>query len=340
MNQETMRTGLALTSSIQSPYESVRRFVIDQSHRSFFYLHMEPTNACNTHCQMCPRDAMSRSYKMMSWPIFTRLMELVLPSDIPMISIVGFGEPLLHKDIGAMLRYIRRRRHEIIIKLTTNGSMLTKSMISELYDSGLDLLEISFVGTDPKTYSRHMGNLSFERALHSISHLQHQGRKFAITTFEIADESIAQIKAFWKKQGVHNVHIKGFHRRGGYLEPVQIISRNALGDYKRRTELSTLPSMPSGNASEAESCHKLFMFIHVNAEGDFIPCVQEINNENVLFNINEVHSYNEIVKRMQSVRPEFNICNGCELKSQDLIDYYTNFLLEYFPAQAQKLAGI
>lgn len=339
MNQETTQTGLALASSIQSDYESVRRFVIDQSQRSFFYLHLEPTNACNTHCQMCPRDAMSRSYKMMSWPTFTRLMELVLPSDIPMISIVGFGEPLLHKNIGEMLRYIRLRRPDIIIKLTTNGSMLTESMISELYDSGLDLLEISFVGTDPTTYSRHMGSLSFERTLHSISRLQHQGRRFLITTFEIADESIAQIKAFWQKRGVCNVHIKGFHRRGGYLEPVQI-SRNTLGNYKRRTELSTLPSMPSGNGLEAESCHKLFMFIHVNAEGNFIPCVQEINNKNVLFNINEVQSYNEIVERMQSVRPEFNICNGCELKSQDLVDYYTNFLLKYFPVQAQKLAAI
>src|SRR5262245_38443993 len=70
-------------------YQPLHRTLYEHCRRSYFYLHLEATNACNTTCVMCPRAAMDRPIRMLSKATFVKVMDLVLPSDILMLSIVG-----------------------------------------------------------------------------------------------------------------------------------------------------------------------------------------------------------------------------------------------------------
>jgi MoaA/NifB/PqqE/SkfB family radical SAM enzyme len=321
-------------------YRQLHQVLYEHCRHSFFYLHLEATNACNTSCAMCPRAAMDRPIRMLSQATFVKIMDLVLPSDLLMLSIVGFGEPLLHRRLPWMIRYARERRPDLLIKLTTNGSRLTPRVADELYASGLDLLEISFVGTDAEQYEAMMGRLKYGGTLEAIDYVHRAGYKFLVATFqtELADE--AAIRAFWRARDITNVEIKSLHRRGGYLQVASPSRPVELGGYRSRTGRSVIGrSVTDVDAMPPEACHKLFMFLHVNANGNFIPCVQEINDRNVLFHADDVADYKEVVSRMSTVSPRFDICAGCELKDQDHLDYYTRFLLRYFPDVARRLCA-
>jgi MoaA/NifB/PqqE/SkfB family radical SAM enzyme len=305
-----------------STYECALAFVRRHCEEDFFYLHLEPTNACNTVCEMCPRDAMSRPVEMMKREVFERLMALVLPSRLPMISIVGFGEPLLHRGLAEMVSFIRRTRADITLKLTTNGAFLSPATADRLYGEGLDFAELSVLGTTPELYARQMGGLSFSAMRRVVEYMQSRSYRFAVTTFESDDEDREAIIAYWQREGVR-VHVKAMHRRGGYLSSSLVPLRRGRGDYRHRTFARA--------SAKSSGCHKLHLFMHVNANGHFIPCVQEINDRNLLFHVNDVLSYEDIVFRLRSLSPAFDICSGCELKDQDLIEYYARFMAEYFP---------
>ncbi len=316
---------------MSATYETVRAWIEELCRSSFLYVHLEPTNACNTRCVMCPREAMTRPKTMMTWAVLERVVDVLLPLRVPMVSIVGFGEPTLHPELAAMVGYVRRRRSDVIVKLTTNGSRLTAAVIDSLYMAGLDLLEISVVGHDATAYSAAMGGLGFQSVLRAVDYLNQAGHRYLLATFPTGDARPETLRAFWAGRGAVNVEVKGFHRRGGYLQTTEALWGDAIGDYRQR-RLTTAP-----DGIPVDACHKLYMFLHVNAHGNLVPCVQEINDKNVLGNVFELAEFGRVVSLLRAHRPLFDICQGCDLKAQDQVDYYARFLRKYFPEEVARM---
>lgn len=293
--------------------------------RHYVYTHIEPTNACNADCAICPRDAMTRKLLMMTWPTFVQIMDTVLPTPIPMLAIVGFGEPTLHRQILEMISYARSARSDLAIKITTNGSRMSADNLDKYFEAGLDLVEISVFGYSPETYEAQMEGLKFRHVERLISALNERGCKYSLSTVRSDEVPAAVIQSFWTSVGASRLSIKGLHRRGGYLELDEPVTREqALGNYRQRSQVL------EGGLPE-DACHKLYMFLHVNAAGQILPCVQEINMENVLGRISRSSSLQSVMASTRSHRPTFNICAGCELKQQDLMDYYARFFATQFP---------
>lgn len=318
-------------------YEAVHTAISALCEDSFFYVHLEPTNACNTSCVMCPRDAMVRQMSMMDVAVLQRVVQVLLPPQVPMVSIVGFGEPTLHPRLVEMIAYIRAHRPDVIVKMTTNGSRLTPDFIERLYAAGLDLLEISAVGTTPEAYARAMGGLAQSTMLAALEHLNRRDHRYLLATFALDGAGPEQLRSYWTGQGARHVEVKALHRRGGYLRGPVGSPTPALGGYQGRGPLSLGATPASGLPVNA--CHKLYMFLHVNAHGNLVPCVQEINNKNVLANVSELDTFEDVVRLLRSHRPVFDICRGCELRELDQIDYYARFMLSYFPERVERLVG-
>jgi hypothetical protein len=316
-----------------------RQFVADYVHElirvSHIYAHIEPTNACNTTCLVCPRDAMVRPPRLMRWDIFEAVMAQILPTPMPMISFVGFGEPTLHKRLSAMIRYVRDRRPEMIIKLTSNGILLTDALLSQLYASGLDLIELSVMGASPSEYERLMGGIEFATVMQVIESLNRGDYRYRVVTFPNSDASAKALSEFWTNQGARHVQVKGLHRRGGYLaglKELQVDQAASLGTYNPRLEPI--------DRTRSDSCHKLYLFLHINAEGSIVPCVQEINSKNIIAQAGGPESYSQIFQTTRAQRPTFDICQGCELIRQDLLDHYISFFETEFPERVPKLRRI
>jgi MoaA/NifB/PqqE/SkfB family radical SAM enzyme len=107
------------------------------------------TRRCNLACSYC------NEYDHVSSPVplrdllgrVDRLAEL----GTSIVTISG-GEPLLHPELGEVVRHIRRRG--MIATVITNGYPLTRSRIEALNAAGLDYLQISIDNVEPDEASR------------------------------------------------------------------------------------------------------------------------------------------------------------------------------------------
>ncbi len=305
-------------------YSNAHDYIVDLLRDSYVYVHLEPTNACNADCDLCPRDAMHRRLQMMSPETFQKSLELLTASPVPMLAIVGFGEPTLHRSLPAMIQQARQERPDLAIKLTSNGSRLTKDRLDTLYDHGLDLLEISVFGDSPDAYEAEMAGMQFSHVRQLIANLNDGGHSYTLTTVRSGECTAPDLRDFWRGVGARAVTVKGAHSRGRYLRIRRPLSRDrSLGEYEPR-ELDALDGSPSSG------CHKLHMFLHVNSLGNVVPCVQEINNKNVLASVDNLSRIDEALKVTRMRSPEFDICEGCELIKQDLVDAYARFFAGHF----------
>ncbi len=110
-------------------------------------LFIETTTRCNLACPMCARCApgWQGGFGDMDLALFERLDESLRHAEAVILN--GMGEPLLHPDLGRMIRYVKQRQPANgWCGLQTNGLLLTPALAAELADAGLDVVCLSHDG--------------------------------------------------------------------------------------------------------------------------------------------------------------------------------------------------
>jgi radical SAM protein with 4Fe4S-binding SPASM domain len=103
------------------------------------WFQFEVTNRCNFNCAICPRNQLKIEYKDLPFRRYKRLLGKLPTTGL--VSLLGLGEPLLHKQLFDMVRLAKARGNEVSI--TTNGSLLDAHKSQAVLDSGLDYLRVS-----------------------------------------------------------------------------------------------------------------------------------------------------------------------------------------------------
>jgi MoaA/NifB/PqqE/SkfB family radical SAM enzyme len=101
-------------------------------------LQLEPTTACNLDCPFCLRNSLNRSEGYISFNDFLQIVDV---SKSRYLTLHGWGEPLLHQDLPAMIRYAAEKK--ISVNFTTNATLLP-GKTEDLLNSGLDAIAFSF----------------------------------------------------------------------------------------------------------------------------------------------------------------------------------------------------
>jgi MoaA/NifB/PqqE/SkfB family radical SAM enzyme len=101
-------------------------------------LQLEPTTACNLDCPFCLRRSLNRSEGYLSFEEFRQIIDA---SKSRYLTLHGWGEPLLHPDLPAMIRYAAGKK--ISVNFTTNATLLP-GKTEDLLNSGLDAIAFSF----------------------------------------------------------------------------------------------------------------------------------------------------------------------------------------------------
>jgi MoaA/NifB/PqqE/SkfB family radical SAM enzyme len=115
-------------------------------------VYIEPTNRCNLDCVTCIRQSWDEPLGAMSSETFSRIIEGLRSCDPPPdIFFGGLGEPLSHPNILNMVRAAKALGSTV--ELITNGTLLSKSVSSELVAAGLDKLWVSLDGATPESYT-------------------------------------------------------------------------------------------------------------------------------------------------------------------------------------------
>ncbi len=128
-------------------------------------LYLETTNRCNLLCTTCPRTYEELEPPAdMSWEMFTLIVDQI--PDLQRAVLHGVGEPMLVKNLPAMIRYLKDRG--VYVLFNTNGTVLNEKSGRALIAAGLDELRVSLDASNPKSYKEIRGKNYFERILRNV----------------------------------------------------------------------------------------------------------------------------------------------------------------------------
>jgi MoaA/NifB/PqqE/SkfB family radical SAM enzyme len=148
--------------------------------KQFFAWQIEITTRCPLSCRMCIRHGRSDWVAAdMSLCDFEKLVPYF--QDVGTIILQGWGEPLLHKDLSAIIRAAKSTtnisngpsRHtgdtSPAVGFVTSGKGLDVRLSSELMDAGIDFIGFSFAGSTAKTHEAIRLNSDFRELIHAVA---------------------------------------------------------------------------------------------------------------------------------------------------------------------------
>jgi len=131
------------------------------------FMAIEPTNACNLKCPLCPVGAstMTRPRGFMDFDLYRSLVDEI-SSHANQLLMNFAGEPLLHPRIGDMVAHAVG--HDLRLTLGTNGNI---DKMEEMVEAGLPEILFAIDGTTPETYTRYRVGGDLDSALANLEKL-------------------------------------------------------------------------------------------------------------------------------------------------------------------------
>jgi len=162
---------------------------------------IESTSHCNFHCIICPRDELTRPRTTMPLEHFKKLVREAKELGAELISIFGFGEPLMDRGLAEKVQFCTDLGLDTFI--TTNGSLLNVEEAHALLNAGLSHLRFSCHGT--KNYSKvHRGG-EYSTTIRNIQNFIAINRvkynhacKISVSVIPMFDEDTETIKNMWE----------------------------------------------------------------------------------------------------------------------------------------------
>jgi len=264
---------------------------------------IEATNICNAKCTFCPRDEMGRKQGIMSWDLFTKVVDECAALGISHVRMHNYGEAFVDKRLPEKIRYAKSRGIAEV-GVITNGSLLTPDVARAVINAGLDAINISVDAAGKETFESTRIGLKYDRVMGNIEHLVALRRELArtrpklILSFVRQDNS-AEEQAFiekWSKVA-DKVHITELHNWAG-----------------------TLLARPSASFP----CYRPWLTFTVLWDGRVSLCCADFDGRVVLGDLNtstvaEVwnnEAYRQVRREhLESGGPK--ICRGCDLPKKD-----------------------
>nr|WP_211237949.1 GTP 3',8-cyclase MoaA [Holophaga foetida] len=152
---------------------------MDTLNRPLRSLRLSVTDRCNFHCTYCnPRTGREISFiphsQILAYEEMERLVRIFVSLGVKKVRLTG-GEPLIRRDLIALVSQLRRIQGLREIALTTNGSMLEEQALL-LREAGLNRLTVSLDSMDPERFHRFVdSDVPLEKVLRGIAVAQKVG---------------------------------------------------------------------------------------------------------------------------------------------------------------------
>lgn len=154
--------------------ETVARLRTWWEHRVLFepkdWIQIEVTSRCNASCIYCPRTVYRSYWQNRDLPLktFQRIMPALPKAALTYLQ--GWGEPLLHPDLAAMVRMVSATGSAV--GTTTNGMLLNSGRVRDLIEAGLAILTFSLAGTSSSCNNAARPGAPFDRVLEQIDRVR------------------------------------------------------------------------------------------------------------------------------------------------------------------------
>lgn len=134
------------------------------------YLLIEPTSVCNLRCTVCFQVDKSFTKKQfmgfMNIDLFKRLIDEAVTGGTQAVTLASRGEPTLHPELEEMLTYASGKFFDL--KLNTNATKLSDSLIRKILSSGVNELVFSVDSHDKEIYESIRVGAKFDQVFANI----------------------------------------------------------------------------------------------------------------------------------------------------------------------------
>lgn len=138
------------------------------------------------------------------------------------IRYTAMGEPLLHPHLFDFLNFAKQHA-KTTITLTTNGTLLTAEAALKLFDSGVDIIDVSLDAFSSEAYAKIRKGGTRDKTYAHVEHLLNERSRRnmtvkIVTTFieQEANRGEAEVfKQFWQNAGADYVIIRRLHSHAG-----------------------------------------------------------------------------------------------------------------------------
>lgn len=265
---------------------------------------IENTTLCAANCKMCPRKQYKGPLCTMDQELFEKAVNEAVQCGVEMMTLTGFGDPLMDSAIEKKLVYIKDNFPTVKVAFTTTGYRL-RGHLMDIICAYLDEINFSMYGIEKETYEYvHGGAMVFEENKANIDELlSRKKRPYAVVSYIDMPATHANLEE-WKKyyeEKADQVNIWKPHRwpHSGDMD----------FSFKRR---------------EPCRCLRLDTLngLYIKVNGEVSPCCFDYNTELSIGNITQT-SLREILdgealrklKEMQdrdSLRNSELICGDCD----------------------------
>ena len=220
--------------------------MLDKLNRKIDYLRISVIDRCNLRCVYCMPEEGIESIphdEILTYDEILRICEIVSELGIRKIKITG-GEPLVRKDIVNLIRDIKNIDKIEQVTLTTNGILLHE-MLDDLYDAGIDAINISLDTLNKDNFKKITRRDGLEKVLMSIDKAYDLGIRVKINCLAIRDfnlREIVEIASFAKDREIDVRFIElmpiGFGKKYTQIDNDEILSilESRFGTFEIVTE--------------------------------------------------------------------------------------------------------
>lgn len=220
--------------------------MLDKLNRKIDYLRISVIDRCNLRCVYCMPEEGIESIphdEILTYDEILRICEIVSELGIRKIKITG-GEPLVRKDIVNLIRDIKNIDKIEQVTLTTNGILLHE-MLDDLYDAGIDAINISLDTLNKDNFKKITRRDGLEKVLMSIGKAYDLGIRVKINCLAIRDfnlRELVEIASFAKDREIDVRFIElmpiGFGKKYNQIDNDEILSilESRFGTFEIVTE--------------------------------------------------------------------------------------------------------
>jgi MoaA/NifB/PqqE/SkfB family radical SAM enzyme len=248
---------------------------------------VEPSSACNLRCPLCPTGLgiTHRERPTLSAAEFERALGWFRHT-IAIVTFWNYGEPLLNRELPAMVAFAARRG--IRTRISTNGHFLEAATIDALLSAGLSQLIISLDTPDAELYPRYRVRGKLERVERNFRRAVERKRALGARTEIIAQymlmqgsEDVDAMIAHGEALGADKVVVKTIGIGSSVPEPGNREWALMPEDERHRRHVSR-DDLRARVQWEDARCTYVWRNMVLNSDGGCVPCCRDQNAEHDL----------------------------------------------------------
>lgn len=259
--------------------------MFDRFNRRIDYLRISVTDRCNLRCTYCmPAEGVvpKNHTDILSYEKIVEVAREAIELGIRKIRLTG-GEPLVRKNILALVEQLKKLPGLKELTLTTNGVLL-ETMASPLKEAGIDRINISLDTLDPEKYKKITRCGDIKQVFKGIDAVITAGFKRSkinmVLIPGVNDDDVTAMKRFCLEKGFILQRINHYS-----LDNIKSIDRNYIAE----------------RPLKCCSCNR----IRLTADGKLKPCL--FSNLEIPLDFNDLR---ESLLKAIEVKPESGTCNS------------------------------